>query len=79
MSNEQIMIDSFVEKNGYIEDWVGNKDGWYAAFGSFVLGWLACKKSGEIFFENIVDVIIACPKCNENHSAYGSCPVVKGK
>ena len=40
----QQMIDAFIEKNGTLEDWQGDKVERNTSMGFFFEGWLACQK-----------------------------------
>ena len=43
----QQMIDAFIEKNGTLEDWQGDKVERNTSMGFFFEGWLACQKAAE--------------------------------
>lgn len=43
----QKMIDSFIESNGTLQDWDGDRAEWKSAMGFYFEGWLACQKAAE--------------------------------
>lgn len=56
------IIDAFIEVNGTVEDWGGDREGWRQSLGAFTLGWLASKKAVE--HRLAADDVVRCAECS---------------